>query len=197
MISGSSDLRRIHEYILSIPDPPGNRASPLDIANRRQYRNLCNQLAATIPEIGGWYVWIGLDEGNLKVIYIGQSRSGKNASLRKRISEELADELIALWATVHGEQHIVQELNSKYQGRYETQIMRSVRKQGATHIAWVGQEGVTQEQLNDVENALIERLNPPANRKRRASQHLFDDLASNAVELLKGAILRLAQQEMA
>jgi hypothetical protein len=193
LVSGFITFDAVHEYGQGIPDPPG----PMDKVSRSHYKKLCNQQTARIPEIPGWYAWIGFSGRDVTIIYVGQSRLGPSANLRKRIAEELADELIAIWATKHGEQQIMPILDRKYEGRYTMELARSVRKVGVTFIIWIGQKGLLQQELDDVENTFIERLHPTANKKRLPTQHLFTDLADKAEKALRGVILEIIQKQTA
>jgi hypothetical protein len=152
-----------------------------DAAVFGQYQELFMKLITEVPVVAGWYFWVGRsDNPDHGHVYIGQAQSRKTASLHNRLEKELHVEYVGLWSTIHGDNAIVDFIR-KY-SKYETQIRRAARKWGATHVLWYGEEGLTKDQLNFVENKLITIYEPRANKKKPRYMHEYPALLENVVK---------------
>ena len=178
MSSGIISFESLLEFVKRNSEIP-HRKSDSTVFN--QYQELFMKLIADVPEVPGWYFWIGSsDNPDRGYVYIGQAQSKKTASLHNRLEKELHVEYVGLWATIHGDNAIV-DIIRKY-SRYETQIKRAARKWGTTHVIWYSQEGLTKDQLNFVENKLITIYKPRANKKKPRYMHEYPSLLENVVK---------------
>ncbi|MFA6455294.1 MAG: PD-(D/E)XK nuclease family protein [Bacteroidota bacterium] len=155
------------------------------------YMKLYKELVADIANMPGWYIWVNAESKKNKIVYIGQSYVGKSAPLRSRIQEEMLDEYVALWGTVHDPVKAERTLDEKYKYKYTKEIARSAKKVGATHIVWCGMEGLTANQLDTIEYNLIEKWSPVANHKRLKYPESYPELLSNVEETLNKLIIKL------
>jgi len=157
------------------------------------FKDLYLQLVRHIADIPGWYAWTKVENGSSAVIYIGQSQSRKTASLQARLKEEFLDEFVALWATIWNPDEVVNTLDRKYRGKYTTPIKRSARKAGATHIIWFGKRGISDQELDVIEHALIAKYNPPANKQSRSHSASYPELLAEAEVALQAELSKLSQ----
>jgi hypothetical protein len=179
MNSGVIPFSRLFDYIKKHRDVPRKTESEFE-----EFKKLYLSLVKDVGDVPGWYAWVRMGEGHPKVIYIGQSQVRKTASLRARLKEEFLDEFIALWATIWDPEEVIEVLNKKYDGKYASNIRRSARKAGSTHIVWFGREGLSDAELDGVEHDLIQKMNPPANRQHRQKPHPFSGLTVEAESVL-------------
>ena len=180
MQAGNLSLSSLYEYIKSHPEIPHK-----DEPAFHGFRELYLQLVQHVPEIPGWYAWTQSTAQTNTIIYIGQSQTRKTASLHARLKEEFLDEFVALWATIWNSDEVVNTLDRKYRGKYTASIKRSARKAGATHIVWFGKKGLSDQELDVVEHALIAKYNPPANKQSRSHAASFPDLFAEADSALQ------------
>lgn len=183
MIPGYISFDRLFQYIKGYTEIPHK-----DDAVFTGYKNLYLQLIVNVADISGWYAWVKI-QSNVKkqVVYIGQSQTRNTSSLKARLKEEFLDEYVALWATIHG-QKSVETLIKKY-SQYETGIIRAARKSGSTHIIWFGQTGLTDDQLNYVENKLIEIAKPLANKRKPKYMQEYPSMLEKAYSTLNQVLL--------
>lgn len=186
MESGAISFSQLFEYIRQHPEIP-HKGHPSFLG----FKALYLQLVKSVADIPGWYAWIQVGADSRKVVYIGQSQTRKTASLRARLKEEFLDEFVALWATIWDPDEVVKTLDGKYAGKYTTPIKRSVRKAGSTHIVWFGQKGLSDQELDVIEHALIAKYNPPANKQTRTHSTSFPQLLEDAVITLQVEITKL------
>lgn len=136
--------------------------------NPNGYSAICKDLTKKVDGKQGFYVW-GFYDGKKywHSIYVGMVRTGKTASLKSRIFEELLDERWFLWRHVFTEKRIL-ELSDEIR-RSESRrkgCKRAMQKKQATHIVWVPAELARREHVLSIEADLIEAINPQANQKR-------------------------------
>jgi hypothetical protein len=186
MISGTISFVSLFEHIRHHSEVP-HKSELAFLKFKTIYEQLVNQVGA----IPGWYAWIHSEDGRPDIVYIGQSQSRKTANLQARLKEEFLDEFVALWATVWDPEIVVNTLDQKYHGKYTAPIKRSARKAGANYIVWFGREGVTDQELDVVEHALISKYNPPANKQTRIHSASFPDLFDEAVESLQHELTKI------
>lgn len=164
MDSDSINLTPLLEYIKTFPIIPYKNHDPEIF---EPFKEIYLELLSNVPDVPGWYVWLNKNaKPDETTIYIGQSQSRKTSSIKARLTEELLDEHVSLWATVHNPDSIFRTLDAKSDGKYTTYIKRSLRKAGTTDIIWVGENQVTDDQLNYVEHMLIKLHHPPANKRK-------------------------------
>ena len=175
MQSGNLSFNRLFDYIKQHKVIP-HKDEPVF----NGFRDIYLQLVRNIADIPGWYAWVQKSDGKANIVYIGQSQSRKTAHLQARLKEEFLDEFVALWATIWDADEVVRTLDSKYRGKYTTPIKRASRKAGATNIVWFGKRGLSDQELDVVEHALIAKYNPPANKQSRSHSDSFPDLLSEA-----------------
>ena len=163
--SGSIDLIDLLTYARSNPEIPHKKN---DSEIFKPFQELYLFLVNNVPKIPGWYAWINYNIPDIdrRLIYVGQSQTRNTSSLHDRLKEEFLDEYVAIWATEHDLNNVVDILVLKYQGKYDSDIRRSAEKAGSTHIVWLGDNVITDDQLNYVEHMLIKEFNPPANKRK-------------------------------
>ncbi|MBI4548993.1 MAG: hypothetical protein HY707_13500 [Ignavibacteriae bacterium] len=188
MESDSISFSRLFDYIKSHPEIPHKEEPSFS-----GFQDLYLQLVRNVPYIPGWYAWTNkFLPQEQRVIYIGQSQTRKTSSLNARLKEEFLDEFVALWASVWNPDEVVNTLDRKYRGKYTAPIKRSARKAGATHIVWFGKRGLSDQELDVVEHALIAKYNPPANKQSRTHSTSFSDLLNEAESALQSELSKLA-----
>jgi hypothetical protein len=172
MNSGIVSLEPLHEFVRLHPGPEA-----LDGNSKigRKYGQLAFDVTRSIETSPGVYLWGAYDQGGFwKNIYVGKAPSGKTpsgktAKLKARILEELKDERCCLWHAVLTETQLMDARARYYGSRYEYEWLRSFRKAGATHIAWVSYPEVSNHAVQNIESDLIELLNPSGNLERRVT----------------------------
>jgi hypothetical protein len=151
---------------------PGLRLLDGNSTVGRKYGELASDVTRSIEASPGVYLWGAYDQsGSWKNIYVGKAPSAKTslsktAKLRARILEELKDERCCLWRAVLTETELMDARARYYGSRYESHWLRSFRKAGATHVAWVSYPEVSNRDVHDIESDLIELLNPSGNLER-------------------------------
>jgi len=188
MQSGNISFFRLFEYIKQHREIPHK-----DEPSFAGFKDLYLQLVRHIADIPGWYAWINVQNGSTTIVYIGQSQSRKTANLQARLNEEFLDEFVALWATIWNPEEVVDTLDRKYRGKYTAPIKRSARKAGSTHIVWFGKRGLLDQQLDVVEQALITKYNPRANKQSRSSSGSYPELLAQADAALQSELSKLSQ----
>ncbi len=148
--------------------PHGTR----DRAVFRRYGQIVEGLLQPVPDDPGWYCWADKD----RPVYIGKSAKRKTSSLRARLGEELLDERAAFWATVFDREKVIRRHVTKYRGKYEGVTRRAVEKRGADRLFWIACRGVTEGELDVVEQKLIWIFRPRANKDRRDYSKVNVDL---------------------
>jgi hypothetical protein len=132
----------------------------------KEYARLCDSLTSAIDDAPGFYLWGRYDRKYWHSIYLGKAGFGKAAGLKRRINEELKDELCCFWLTVRTPEQLHAIRDRIYPGRYESHWKRAIEKKGATHIAWVPAPHLADQDIKPVEADLIEALDPKANIHR-------------------------------
>lgn len=188
MQSGSISFDRLYDYIRKHPEVPHKDEPVFD-----GFRDIYLQLVRPIAAIPGWYAWTNAADTSSAIIYIGQSQSRRTSSLQARITEEFLDEFVALWATIWDSGEAVETLDRKYQGKYTAPIKRAARKAGATHVVWFGKPGLSDQELDVIEQALIVTYSPTANRGSRAHSGSYPELLTEADSALQSELLKLAR----
>jgi len=141
----------------------------------RNFGRLVTKLVDGITPDQGFYLWGYFESSGLwRSVYIGKSGTGKVASLRARISEELRDERAFIWVGKHTG-HDAAACKRMWQQYYpsmitssapDNHIERALRKAGTTHIIWAQVSNLQHEDVLQVEAELIEIMNPAANVHR-------------------------------
>jgi len=188
MNRGHFNLIDLLEYARNNPEIPHKKN---DSEIFKPFQGLYLFLVNNVPKIPGWYAWINynIPDINRRLIYVGQSQTRNTSSLHDRLKEEFLDEYVAIWATAHDSNEVVDKLARKYLGKYDSDIRRSAEKAGSSHIVWLGDSIITDDQLNYVEHMLIKEFNPRANKRkpryikeypdlyRKVSQELMHEIA--------------------
>ncbi len=155
-------------------------------ASGRAYGKLTADLAGQIADAQGFYLWGNYGPNGLwSNIYLGKAGYGKTAHLRARIREELKDERVFLWKRQMSDEELLvigsrihrPERWAEYRRHWE----RSLRKAGATYIAWVACEGLSSGAVRNVEADLVETLNPSANEQRPAPPSALQQLTKEII----------------
>jgi hypothetical protein len=175
------------------PTPPvvGRGRGNVD-KSMKEWRDLIRQiLSPIVPELPGWYAWICMDKNYSMnpYLYIGQSQTRNTSSLYARLKEEIGDEWIVFWATVHGKHLLDEEI--KRNQRYETGYLRVGKKIGVTHIIWCGQDGFADDQLTYVERQLIDRFLPSANSQKPMSRGEYPQMSSEVIRAFVDQVRQL------
>ncbi|SDZ85940.1 hypothetical protein [Microbulbifer marinus] len=166
MKSGILNLQSLHDYASRYRgEYPANGDDPI----AQEYLSKVRSMLDGVSDLGGVYVWGCYDKrGRWSTIYVGKTDSSKKAGLRPRLSEELCTENIFFWRPgFSSDEQLLQYALAKYANpgpRSEAHYRRSLRKTGTTHIYWV--ETPEHRQPEEVENWLVELMNPKANRRR-------------------------------
>ena len=135
------------------------------------YRKISKEIADTIPTQRGFYLWGNFNEKNFWTnIYLGKSGEGKITSLKQRILEELRDERAFIVKHFHTEDEIKAKSSLAFpimwEKKYHKELPRNLKKYGTTHIVWVTFEMTDNKIIEEVENDLIESINPISNIRR-------------------------------
>jgi hypothetical protein len=185
MRSGTIRFDDLLEHVRNHPEIPHKEEGSF-----AQFKSIYEHLVNGVDDVPGWYAWLEPKGLNLTIVYIGQSQTRKTASLRARIREEFLDEFVALWATIWDAASVVDTLDRKYGGKYTTPIKRAARKAGADRIIWFGKPGLSDQQLDVIEHALIAKYDPRANRQKRTHTVSMPELLEEAVLALQSQMHR-------
>lgn len=162
LASGHFGIFKLLEFAANNPVVPVGRGGVFS-----QYRKLTNELTSKVPSQPGWYWWGRFDENsNWQTVYLGKSENRQTSSLHARISEELNDERISLWATVFGQSRMKLMQHDAYNGRYDKLHERSLGKTGTHFIIWISDPQASATDIQEEEKRLIESYKPAANRQR-------------------------------
>lgn len=148
-------------------------------AHRRMSQAAARSIkAAWVPADQGVYLWGNYGRNGLWTnVYFGKAGFGQGARLNGRLLEELRDERIFAYVRPGCSEEeesarllTLAEANSpaRMWDKYKNHNLRSVRKRGTTHIAWVSVPRVAPHEVGELEAELIESLNPRANMVRAA-----------------------------
>lgn len=134
------------------------------------YGEIAKQVCTSIPAVQGFYLWGYYDKNGLwRNVYLGKAGFGKTANLRARILHELKTERVFVWRQRMSDSELETRLE-RIRGHmwllYNKHFIRSLKKRGTTHIAWVADGNLSNDQVGEVESDLIETLNPVANVMR-------------------------------
>jgi hypothetical protein len=135
------------------------------------YRNLTKELTNTIPLERGFYLWGNFNKKKFWTnLYLGKSGEGKVTSLNQRILEELRDERAFIVKHFHTEDEIKNKSSEVFlemwDKQYHKHLPRNLKKYGTTHIVWVTFNMTDNKIIEEVENDLIESINPISNIRR-------------------------------
>lgn len=173
METGIVCLDEMYSYIRKNPEVP-HRTNDRDIY--RPFKSIIEQAVKNVPKKTGWYYWVEVGE-RVRPVYIGKSDSSTSWNLYTRIEEELSEEYVALWATVHDEQKMLEIFSKKYNNKYDNNHRRAVKKKGVTHILWAAvPHSLDNAEIKFIENKLIELFQPIANIQRRSVPFCNTDL---------------------
>lgn len=172
-------LDDLHNFAREHSEPPHRT---IDRAVYEPFRCIAERLVTSVSDDAGWYIWFKASSPNPPV-YVGQSGYGPHSGLRRRLLEELLDELIAFWHPYHPRARTT--LRLKYGGRYS--LSRAVAKAGADRIAWLPAPTAKCGTLDVVEYKLIQELIPTANLDRRD----YSDIELPAYENVASAFRKL------
>ncbi len=169
MKSGIVNLKPLYELVSSESD----NNNPWDNKGIlwKRYRDTYVEICKDIPEKQGFYLWGSYDQNNeyWNNIYVGMASTKKSASLINRIKKEMTAEQ----AFIHYPKYSIEEIDEftelSYPEKFEEYCVhntRAIRKTGTTHIIWCTTDLTDDKEIEDVENDLIEIVNPTANAKR-------------------------------
>lgn len=157
--------------------------SPKLFGERRIYGEKVKELLKEVPNNrGGWYLWGRFNNvGWWETVYLGKADKGKTSSLNTRLSDELREEAIWLWAYVYGREDPLRQFRVRYGDRYDKNVKRSLRKTGAQFVIWVSApKGITKDKIFKQEKTLIRIFRPTHNTQR--GRHLKADKMTKEIE---------------
>jgi hypothetical protein len=153
--TGHINLFSLYEFAATYPElVKGSKMKP--------FTKIVNDLVRPIPtKESGWYLWGRFnDVGWWETNYLGKAEIGKTGSLCARITEEIKDELVWCWATVHGYERTI-----KQAGSASAEVIRSLRKRNSHFIVWI--TALEREDVKDTEKFLISAFRPASNIQRK------------------------------
>ena len=135
------------------------------------YRSITNEIGQTLPTERGFYLWGNFNKKKFWTnIYLGKSGEGKITSLKQRILEELRDERAFIIKHFHTEDEIKDKSSNVFlemwHKQYHKHLPRNLKKYGTTHIVWETFDMTDNKIIEEVENDLIESINPISNIRR-------------------------------
>lgn len=167
MTSGIIDLTKLYEL---------NKASGqfeiLDTKSEagKRFKKIKAGITTDISEKPGFYLWGNFNRDRFWTnIYLGKAGTGKITSLKYRITDELGEErafIIQGKMTDDLDGFCRKIFPKKWDESYKKVYDRAVRKHKANYIVWAEFDTNGNENIEEVENDLIETINPEANRKR-------------------------------
>jgi hypothetical protein len=179
-------LKPIYTYIVKIAKKTDLHAA---LSDKREYAEICKNLAQQIDPCQGFYLWGKYNKKRLWTnIYLGKAGYGKTAYLRSRILEELIDERMCFWRKCYSEDELMdagQRLHHDMWSKYAKGAKRAFLKAGSTHIVWVPTEHLNNKDILRVEADLIEAMNPVANIVRPAPPAMLQADTRNIFEQLR------------
>src|SRR3989344_56235 len=147
------------------------------------YGRKVKDLLKGIPnDRGGWYLWGRFNDlGWWETIYLGKAGNRKVASLYGRLSSELRNEAIFVWASVYGKEDTLKQYTKRYKGKFDSDSTRSLRKMGAQFVLWVSAEKeISEDEISRQEKILIRIFRPSHNVVR--GEHIEPDEITKQVE---------------
>ena len=167
MESGMVSLRPLYEFLKT---DHGESSYDGRSPGGRRYAALASSICQSIAAAQGCYLWGRYERNGLwQNIYLGKAGFGKTAHLRARIVEELKDERACVWCAFVPEKVLMAagaKIYPKMWHRYSVHMKRSLKKAGASHIAWVSDAELRNPDVQNIESDLIETLSPWANVSR-------------------------------
>ncbi|MFA5802920.1 MAG: hypothetical protein WC911_10695 [Thermoleophilia bacterium] len=191
METGIIHLEELYHYIRQNRDIP-HRTNDKNVY--RPFKALIEKAVTNIPKKTGWYYWVDFG-AVVRPVYIGKSDSSTTWNLYTRIEEELSEEYVALWATVHNEQEMLETFSRKYNNKYDNNHKRALKKRGVTHILWVSvSNALDNHEIKSIEDKLIETFQPIANAKRNSATvgniELFDKVKGQFTALIQTLVVQ-------
>jgi len=144
MRSGFFSLELLYEHAKQdIAPPKGDGRGVKKHPAWSSYSRVRDQIMVEVPESTGWYVWLKASNSNdiEEIRYVGKTTKNQIASLRARLYDHFKRERYSFWV----------------KGKFS----------GCTHVIWVADENLSNEQVENVERYLIQWFKP-TNNKRRA-----------------------------
>lgn len=160
MESGIITLKPLYDYIKT-NDREGFGLRPRS-QQRREYNKIAKDITQGINKKNGLYLWGKYWKKNKDADYLWTSiYLGRAENLQERICGELTGEREFIYECVFLKEQILLLLQQHYGWKYIDYWERELRKIQTTHIIWVSVP--ENRQMKDIENDLIETLNPTAN----------------------------------
>lgn len=176
MASGIIDLSKLYELV---------KSRPYDILDTnseagKAFKKVKREITASVPEKPGFYLWGHFNKDRFWTnIYLGKAGAGKITSLKYRIMDELGEERAFL---IEGEMSDKldavgrQIFPAKWDPSYKKVYQRAVRKHKTNYIVWTEFSSTDLQNIEEIENDLIETINPESNIKRATPPtHLRDE----------------------
>lgn len=128
-------------------------------------KEVINLLTKNIPLTSGWYSWGYFDFKNKwQTLYVGKAyNTGRIASLKYRITDELKEERACFWATAVGDKKVFLDHRHAFNGKYDKYVKRALRKKGTDFIIWVATDESSHEEIKNIEKGLIDYFKPLVN----------------------------------
>lgn len=139
-----------------------------NVGEWKNYAGIVSKLVHNVPNNQpGWYLWGRFNEiGWWETIYLGKAGNQKTSSLHQRLKDELSEERVAFWATIYGREVATKLANKLYNGKYVSNVQRSLRKINTHFIVWLAYSGLSEAEVNKEERALIHIYRPANNAQR-------------------------------
>lgn len=190
MESGLINLKPLYELILR----ESKNKNPWDNKDKlwKLYRETYIEICKDIPERAGFYLWGSYNQKKYwSNIYLGMAGTKDSANLSNRILKEFTSEQAFIYNQVYTTQEIYDFTKLSYPKNYKKYSVnntRAIRKLGTTHIVWCTTDLKDNKEIEDVENDLIEVVNPTANTKRPTPPSKLHDHTMNILESMRKQI---------
>lgn len=189
MESGIISLKPLYQFVLKHRDADALNGST---GVAKEYFSRANEVVESIPQTQGFYLWgYYAANGLWRNVYLGKAGFGRTAHLRSRVREELKDERCCLWRATLTVRQLLAAGGKHYPSmwhKYKAHWTRSLRKAGATHIAWVSDPSLSNGAVANIEADLIETLNPSGNVVRPAPPASLQSRTHDVILLLRRRI---------
>ena len=144
-----------------------------------KYSDICRHAVENVPIVRGLYLWGFYNRHEFWTnIYIGKAGLKKTANLQNRLYKELTAERACIWREVLTKQALEktgEKIHPEMWLKYIYHWRRAFEKAGTTHIAWIALPEIKEASIEQIENDLIEAMNPTGNRKRTKPPEDFRD----------------------
>ncbi len=167
MSSGIIDLSKLYELLNGIDNP--YKILRAKTPEGVKYRDIVSSLMSGVSEKSGFYLWGHFNKKHFWTnIYLGKATLGKVSSLKYRIRDELGEERAFLLQDKMTDE-LDKECRSIYPDKwdsYKKLYERALLKHKSNCIVWTEFESTNNVIIKEIENDLIESINPQSNIHR-------------------------------